>query len=479
MIEYLKKISLSILIILFAAFHVAAEDEIKATAAVCRFEDNSGKESNLAYGIAISFYEALKSVREHRVGNNEIKSILTENNREEITKKTIELEKLYDERDRLLFNNPLNQLDAALEKKDEQIEQKEGELQELKDSLSEIENRIDIDFYSVIPVELKKKEDSFIFDRLPGPVSETAVEYDLDYIIYGSIGDSGQYRIIEVRVWNNLLNEDIVVWQTAVRSEEVTSLLAPGIKAVKTAVLGRDWSELTVKAPVNSMIYIDGVFAGIGGVNALILEPGNRTVTVKDRNSETFEQVIYLEKYDLKEIEVELKKIRTTSLVIQTQPQAADIYIDSEWKGKSPLKFEVSGFPAAVMIKKDGYEQQNFFVKENTGNLIDIFLKPDISERQEYVPDKRKRFYSSLGASILSVPFTALFYSMVEQSGEAYYREYNTNGMLNADELLRLQNANMAQYSFYLMSLGLNIFLFLDTIIQAVDYVGSVEYFSE
>ncbi len=479
MIEYSKKLCLSILIILFAALHINADNEIKATAAVCRFEDKSSEESNLAYGIAISFYEALKSVGEHRVGNKEIKAILAKSNKEEITKKTTELEKLYEERDSLLFSYSPNQLALKIEQKDEQIEKKKSELQELNDSLSEIETNVDVDFYSIIPVELKKNEDSFIFNMNPGPVSETAEKNDLDFIVYGSIEDSGQYRLVEVRVWNNLLNEDIEVWQTAVSSDEVSSLIAPGIKAVKTAVLGRDWSELTVKAPVNSMIYIDDVFSGIGSVNALILDPGARTVTVKERNSETFEQVINLEKYELKEINVDLVKMKTRTLVIQTFPQAADIYIDSEWKGTSPLKFEVPGFPTSVMIKKDGFEQQNFFIREDSESMIDIILKPDVSEREEYVPDKRKRFYSSLGAGILSIPFTALFYSMVEQSGEAYYREYNTNGLNNTDELQRLQNANMAQYSFYLISLGLNIFLFTDTIIQAVDYVGSVEYFSE
>ena len=94
-------------------------------------------------------------------------------------------------------------------------------------------------------------------------------------------------------------------------------------------------------------------------------------------------------------------------------------------------------------------------------------------------PVQRKRFYNSLGSFIISIPVTALFYSMVEQTGEAYYREYNSSGTENLDELIRLQNLNRLQYNLYIASLGLNIFLFSDTIFQAVQYVGSVDYFSK
>jgi hypothetical protein len=177
-------------------------------------------------------------------------------------------------------------------------------------------------------------------------------------------------------------------------------------------------------------------------------------------------------------VNVELEQIIVRSIVIQTYPAGADVYLDSEWMGKSPVKLLPENEKSAILIKKEGYVDKSFFTDTDTENIVNINLKADSNGREEWVPWRRNRFYTGLGSFVMSIPLTALFYSMVEQSGDAYLREYESNGTENLDELVRLQNLNSAQYSMYLASLGLNVFLFLDTVIQAVEYVSSVDYFS-
>ena len=474
-----------LLIIVFLIFTVlslsAADKDFEANVGFCHFEYRGNEDSNLAYGITIGFLEEVKQISEHQIDKSEIIYLLSENKKKEISQKIDSIEKLFTERDRLLFQYSDMEFESKLKLKDDEIKKAKEELAIIQEELDGIKDNVKSDAFSVIPVIVSSPEDGSLYTREPGAISETSEKYGLDIIVYGFIEDIDDYQYIEVRVWNNFKNKDVVIWNTAIRNDEISSLLKPGIDEVKTAIVGRDWAEISVDGPENSLIYIDGQFSGIGTINRILIDPGNREIEVKKNGSVPVKKSIYAEKNKHLEVSIELKPVEKKSVIIQTFPQHSDVYLDSEWQGESPIKLELEELPAAVRIKKRGFEVKSFFITDADiiKGVMDIDLYPSVNGRDDYIPDNRKRFYTSMGSFILSIPVTALFYSMVEQTSDAYNREYSSNGLLNYDELTRLKNLNVAQYNLYIGALGLNIFLFLDTIIQAVDYVGSVEHFSE
>lgn len=456
-----------------------AEQSFSLRTGLCQFEYTQNQQSALAGGVTASFFETVKSVTEHQVGPDEIKVLLLRDKEKEIDSKVVALEKLYSERDEIIFYNSGSRSAGDLQVKDSAIEKVKVELEQLQAQKEETGERIDRESYSIIPVEFVQPENGLFFKREAGEIAETAEKNNLDIIIYGFVENLDDYQYIEVRLWNNLLQKDTIVWRTAVSSDDVISLIIPGQKIIKTDLLGKEWAELTVIGPDNCLIYIDGKFTGIGRINRLIFDPGSRLVEVKKSGYESHSEKIYLNSFEGFVLDIELEIINNRSIVIQTFPAQADVYLDSVWMGKSPVRLQPENETSTIRIKKDGYIDKSFFVDGNTENIVNINLKADSNGREQWVPGRRARFYTGLGSFVMSIPFTALFYSMVEQTGEAYLSEYAANGVINIDELTRLQNLNTAQYSMYLASLGLNIFFFLDTVLQAVEYVGSVEYFSD
>ena len=274
-----------------------------------------------------------------------------------------------------------------------------------------------------------------------------------------------------------MTGRDRLVWRTAVDAGNVNELIEPGLTAVKTEILGREWAEITVRGPDNSMIYVDGEFAGIGKLNRLLVDPGEVGVEIRKSGCESLTERITAEAFVHSVYEFELEELEIYSVVVQTLPYGADVYLDSVWSGVSPVRLKLQNETSAVAVKKEDYEEISFFVDNDTENIINLTLKPLSSGREQWVPDARKRFYSSFGSFLLSIPLTSLFSHFMDQTANAYQRE-NVAVNRNTAEMIRLYNLNRASYAMYLASTGLNVFLFLDTMINAVEYVGGVDYFS-
>lgn len=462
----------------FFTAYVFAEDINEITAGVCNFEYKDNPESSISYSLSVSFYEELKNIKIHTLSGAEMTALLTKEKTENFLKLEIELEKLYSEKDEIIF-----QADNDLkEKKRSEIEQKIDEklrqLEELENEINKIKENISPDDSVLLPFSLKTPDKGLIFERKPGSINESSVSYGLNYIIYGRIIDIEEYQVVEVRLWNNLIQTDTVVWRTALDSSSTAELLKPGINKIKTEVFGTDWSEISIDGPDNSIIYLDDIFIGIDNIRKLIVKPGIHEIRIKRTGAEDLVKEVVIGNEEHFELKIEIDNVIKREVIVQTFPAGADVYIDSEWMGLSPVKLHIEKEPAALMIKKNGYDDIVVFIDDDTGAILNIDLKPDVFQKDEYIPGTKKRFYNSFGGFLISIPFTALFYSLVEHTGEAYYREYNSNGTENLDELIRLQKLNELQYNLYIASLGMNIFLFSDTIIHGIDYVRSVDYFS-
>ena len=236
---------------------------------------------------------------------------------------------------------------------------------------------------------------------------------------------------------------------------------------------------MEIESSENSMIYIDDVFYGIGKVSTRLLSPGQHRVDAKQAGWEITGRTVIVGPSEIEKVMLESTEKSGGSVVIQTYPQGADIYIDSEWAGRTPKRLELKSYPAALRISLDGWEDRQFFIDRYSDDFIELNLRPAKADRNDWIDEKRTRFYGSLGSFILSIPLTAMLYGGIEQTAQAYNSEYAENGTDNYDELLRLQNINRGLYAGYLGSIGLNFIMFFDTIIKAVDYIGSVDYASK
>jgi len=457
----------------------SVEEENLLRAGVCKIIYTGSAADNLSGGISNSLFETVSDITERRITNEEISAILTSRKQELLKTKRLELEKLYTERDLLLFSSSLEFLLRDLKVKDQLIESKEIEIAQIIEELDRADSDVTEEDFSILPIEMAVPENGNLFDLKPGKPADTAEAYNLDLMIFGFIEELEDYYFIELIVWNNIIGREIGVWKTVLKIGDLKKEVQPGFDELRAILLGREWAGLIVNSSANSMIYIDDIFSGISRVESRLLEPGEHRVAVRRAGYESLEKVIELDARLTAEIELDTQAVIKREIIFQSYPQGADLYLDSVWMGKTPLRAEIYNFPAAVRLSKEGWEDKEFFVEKNSDNLIDINLKPESPGRTKWVEDQRSRFYGSLGAFVMSIPVTALCYAGIEQTALAYNGEYAANGTTNIDELKRLSAINKGLYAAYLGSLGLNIILFFDTIINAVDYVGSVDYVSE
>ena len=126
-------------------------------------------------------------------------------------------------------------------------------------------------------------------------------------------------------------------------------------------------------------------------MNNFITEPGPHEIVLKKHGIPGKTTEINLDKYEQKDINIEMTETIDKKIVLQTFPSGADIYIDSEWRGVSPLRLDIYSSPSAVRIKKSGYEENNFFITEDTTGIIEINLKPDVLQRDEFVPGTKEK----------------------------------------------------------------------------------------
>ena len=180
-----------------------------------------------------------------------------------------------------------------------------------------------------------------------------------------------------------------------------------------------------------------------------------------------------------KTVQLVLTRLETKEHILQVFPSGSDIYLDSKWVGVSPFKITIDSEVISVQIKKEGYDDRVFFIDQDSPYYIKMDLNKAAKERDSYLEMKRMRFLNTFGVTLLSIPITAVAYSLSQQAADAYDREYSANGTTNYDELSRLIVKNNMQNGLFACSFGLNIILAIDTIIQAVEYVEAVQYFSD
>ena len=463
-------------LILSAVMTVSAEDVFRF--GVCSLSPEGSGTGTFAAGISGIIFDSLYAVKDRRLDSDEIKALLQKRKQKELNNLLDKKEDLLVARDERLFSGEDPEtLKKNISSDEESIETVDEEIDAVRLELSDIGN-IDRQAKTMLPVEIKEPEDGRLFEKLPGRIDYTADQYGLDMVCFGEIDRIDNYIYVQIKIWNSITEELELEWKTAAEPEQIYSMLEPGLDEIKTVLLGREWAMLSVESVSNSMIYINGEFRGIEKIEGIILEPGS--YRVKSRLPGYREEIrdINLEKFTRADLYLENEKITEKSIILQTFPAEADVYLDSEWKGRTPLKLSIGSLPAAVRIEKDGWEKREFFINSFSENLINIDLKPALADRDQMIEDSRNRFYGSLGGFILSIPVTAISFGLAEQSAGAYEREYAANGTVNLDELLRLEDIHLIEYSIYAGSLGLNIILFFDTILKAVEYISIVDYSS-
>ena len=114
------------------------------------------------------------------------------------------MKKLYTEKDEVLFNSRQTQYSQKYAEAEEKIALQKDRILEKNKEIIRLKNEVSTKEYAMLPIQLMSPDDSLIFRREPGGISETAAKRELDFLICGNIQDVEDYQVIEAVLWNNL-----------------------------------------------------------------------------------------------------------------------------------------------------------------------------------------------------------------------------------------------------------------------------------
>ncbi len=388
---------------------------------------------------------------------------------------------LHNQRDGLLF--------SQTERKERQAKYKEiSENIDRKDSLINLwlevgEEEIRMD--SEIPLKIQKYTDES--SRLTDNWSQTSdfmKQKGLDQLITGSVEKLDDLFFLNIRCYELKSNEPVVDFQKTGSEDELNSLLKEASDALRTAVLGRSWAGLNIKAsPDNALILIDGETKGVGNFHSKILSPGFITCTVKSSGFKTYSSQIYLAPDRSEYREITLDQGSTEELFIYSDPPGADVYFGALWMGQTPLTTHKPYDTEKLKVSKENFMPFILSSDELNSDSITIQLDPGLYSKKTRLQESKSAFYRSLGWFSLSIGIPLVLSGIYQNLDNRYYKyavDYNSTGDSNSyDKALYYKKyADITYYSFW-GGVAVSGTLFINTLFKLRNYILAAEESTE
>jgi len=437
--------------------------------------------SYLLNSLPLLLREELSDSLVHVLSEDETDYFAREYIDENIRQLNSELTSLLNRKDNLLFSSQNREsrrktyedLTSQIQKKKEDV----GKWQQMSPDEIRVSDEMAIRFYQ------KEAEQESVRTNLEPSRGQTLrfmERNSLDMLISGSIERLDDLFFIQISCNKVMEEEPVFQWQEAGSEEELNSLIKDAVQQIRSEILGRSWTKLTVRAlPESSLILLDGETLGVGSVTLRTLEPGFRTLKVLENGYLPHVQQIYLHPMGDETLEISLERGATENLSILSEPPGADVYFGSLWMGQTPLVTSRPDLPSDIRLTHPGYMSFHVFSDEIEGNDITVRLGSDIYSREMKLDQAKSAFYRSLGWFSLSIGVPLIMSGIYQNLDNLYYKyalDYNTNGTSASRDKAEqaLMYGNAAYYTMW-GGVALSGGLLINTLFKLHDYIKAAE----
>jgi PEGA domain-containing protein len=154
-------------------------------------------------------------------------------------------------------------------------------------------------------------------------------------------------------------------------------------------------------SPSGAELFVDGDEHGITPQTITGVTPGTHRIRLISPGHETWSESVVISADDTCEMDVTLKKEGTFgSLSVDSDPTGADVYLDSQHYGKTPLTADnISTGPHTIEIKKNGYTDiiRHVTITEIKTTPVTVSLK---SAGEQNMPGTLSFRSSPVGAAV-------------------------------------------------------------------------------
>ena len=288
----------------------------------------------------------------------------------------------------------------------------------------------------------------------------------IDLLIGGSIQEVQGYLLLDVWMFDRLAGTKVFSARNAATRDELYASLPSLGREIALTVLGRPWSLVSfVPNPPDAALYLDGRLAASGASPTLYLAPGPHKIRVSATGYHEVTRSIELEPDKEARIDDSLEKATPGEIEITSDPAGADLYVDSLWKGKTPLAVDRPPLRSRGVLSLPGFYDLSFSLGPASPENFSFSLQKDVGTRDVHRAKVRDEFYNSLAFFAFSLPVPLFSYALAfDFTLKAYYLADPTASAQ------ALAARDVFQTTYY-AGIAVSTALFVWMVIRIVNYV--------
>jgi hypothetical protein len=295
-------------------------------------------------------------------------------------------------------------------------------------------------------------------------------EQGIDLLIGGTIQEVQGYLLLDLWAFDALGGSKAFSTRNAATREELAASLQGFAREIARTILGRPWSVVAFTPdPPETALYVDGVLAASGASSALYLSPGAHEARLSAVGYRDVSRSLSLEPEKETVVDDRLEKLAEGRIAISSDPPGASLYIDSGWKGRTPLEVERPPLRSRGVLSSPGFYDMTFPLEPSTPAALSFTLQKDMGNRDVLQKKARDEFYGSFGIFALSLPLPIFCYGM---SIDFALRtlDYNSQGLTS--EAARAQTTSNVFLGTYYAGIAVSVSLFVWMVTKIVHYVS-------
>lgn len=232
-------------------------------------------------------------------------------------------------------------------------------------------------------------------DLLPRQISTA---FRLDLLIWGQLSLVGERLVLELYAFDAALVRHVWSYLDSGDANMLIEAVEPIADELASLLLGGPWARLAVDViPVDSTVRLDGILIGIGTTLLRYIAPRRATLSVSRPGYRNEVQQVELAAGQELRIAVKLSPVDLGTVLLDSLPGSALVYIASAYAGVTPLRLPrpTVDMPAKVALK--GYAEAAVRIGPTTPDVLTVALQPADYDNSVLQAQQRDLFYEELG----------------------------------------------------------------------------------
>jgi hypothetical protein len=301
------------------------------------------------------------------------------------------------------------------------------------------------------------------------PAEVYCAQQGIDLLIGGTIQEVQGYLLLDVWAYDPLKRAQVFTSRNAATRDELAGSLQGFGRQIARTILGRPWSLVAFTPdPPEAALYVDGVLAASGASPALFLSPGTHEIRLSAVGYFEVSRRLSFEPGQETRIDDALQKIVVGKVAISSDPTGADLYVDSLWKGRTPLLVDRPPLRSRGVLALTGFYDLVFPLEPASPPLLSFALQKDEGNRDVKQKKARDEFYNSLAVFVFSIPIPLFSYGL---SIDFAVRTLDLSGQGMSAAASQAQAASTIFLGTYYAGIAVSLGLFTWMVTRIIHYV--------